>query len=137
MTPVGGIVRVQHHRNYLEVFGKAETIITCTCNRCLQTYNHRLMINTSEIIWLQEVVQEEIYLHIEKEVTVDDLVDSLSPEGYFEPGVWLYEQISLEVPQQQLCYANCAGIHTVINDSNNLVDSRWASLESLKNQFPT
>ena len=136
LTPVRGLIRVQHRGNYLEVFGKAETIITCNCNRCLQSYNHRLFINTSEIIWLEELSESEIDLPLEREVAVDDLVETLSPQGYFEPLVWLYEQMCLEIPQRQLCDANCPGIQTTSSNSNQLLDSRWASLEALKNQFP-
>lgn len=136
LTPVRGLIRIQHRGNYLEVSGKAETIITCTCNRCLQSYNHRLFLNTSEIIWLEELSESEIDLPLEREVAVDDLVETLSPQGYFEPLVWLYEQMCLEIPQRQLCDANCPGIQTTNSNSNQLLDSRWASLEALKNQFP-
>ena len=79
LTPVRGIIRIQHHGNYLEVSGKAEAIVTCTCNRCLQSYNHRLCINTSEIIWLEELSEQEIDLPLEREVGVDDLLETLPP----------------------------------------------------------
>ncbi|MDJ0618945.1 MAG: YceD family protein [Calothrix sp. MO_192.B10] len=135
LTPVRGLIRIQHHGNYLEVSGKAEAIITCTCNRCLQSYNHRLSVNTSEIIWLEELREEETDLPLEREVAVDDLVETLSPQGYFEPSVWLYEQMCLEIPQRQLCDTNCPGIQTTNSNCDRLSDSRWASLEALKNQL--
>ena len=50
--------------------------------------------------------------------------------------MWLYEQMCLEIPQRQLCDANCPGIQTTSSNSHQLLDSRWASLEALKNQFP-
>ena len=87
LTPVRGIIRIQHHGNYLEVSGKAETIITCTCNRCLQSYNHRLLVKISEIIWLEELDKEETDLPLEREVVMDDLVETLSPQGYFQARV--------------------------------------------------
>ncbi|MDJ0797638.1 MAG: YceD family protein [Calothrix sp. MO_167.B12] len=136
LTPVRGLIRIQHQGNYLEVSGKAEAIITCTCNRCLQSYNHRLLVNTSEIIWLEELREEETDLSLEREVAVDDLVETLSPQGYFEPSVWLYEQMCLQIPQRQLCDANCPGIQTTNSNRDRLSDSRWASLEALKNQLP-
>ncbi len=138
LTPVRGSIRVQHQGNYLQVSGKAEAIITCTCNRCLQQYNHRLVVDTSEIIWLDETANCEEDLPLEQEIGFDDLVETLSPRGYFYPSVWLYEQMCLEIPQRQLCDTNCPGIETSgINGSSKTTDSRWASLESLKKQFPS
>ncbi|WP_337884948.1 YceD family protein [Fischerella thermalis] len=138
LTPVRGRIRVQHCGNYLEVSGQAETIITCTCNRCLQNYNYRLVVDTSEIIWLDETVEQEVFLPLEREIAVEDLVETLSPHGYFDPGEWLYEQVCLEIPQRQLCDTNCPGIQPSHDPaSTSTVDSRWASLEALKKQLPS
>ncbi len=138
LTPIRGSLKVQHKGNYLEVSGKVETIITCTCNRCLQNYNHRLVVNTSEIIWLDETADNPEDLPLEREVSIEDLVESLSPEGYFYPGEWLYEQVCLAIPQRQLCAANCPGIQPDDSStSQTSVDGRWSSLEALKKQFPS
>jgi uncharacterized protein len=138
LTPVRGRIRVQHCGNYLEVSGQAETIITCTCNRCLQNYNHRLVVDTSEIIWLDESAEQEGSLPLEREIAVEDLVETLSPQGYFDPGEWLYEQVCLEIPQRQLCDTNCPGIQPSHDPaSTRAVDRRWASLEALKKQLPS
>ncbi|ARV57527.1 metal-binding protein [Nostocales cyanobacterium HT-58-2] len=137
LTPVRGHIRVQHQGNYLDVSGQAEAIMTCTCNRCLQNYNHRLTVDTKEIIWLDETANEVDDLPLEREIAFDDLVETLSPDGYFYPSEWLYEQMCLELPQRQLCDANCLGIQpSGESKSEKLIDSRWASLEALKNQFP-
>lgn len=137
LTPIRGRIRVQHHGNYLDVSGQAETIITCTCNRCLQNYNHRLTIDPNEIIWLDEAANETDDLPLEREVALDDLVETLSPQGYFYPDQWLYEQMCLELPQRQLCDPNCQGIQPSADSNfNHSVDRRWSSLESLKNQLP-
>lgn len=137
LTPVRGRVRVQHQANYLEVSGQAEAIITCTCSRCLQNYNHRLTVDTKEILWLDESADETDDLPLEREVALDDLIETLSPEGYFYPGEWLYEQMCLESPRRQLCDPNCQGIQPTAESSfNHSVDRRWSSLESLKNELP-
>lgn len=137
LTPVRGTVRVQHQVNYLEVSGQAETIITCTCNRCLQQYNQRLAVNTKEIIWLDTNADQLEDLPLEREVPVEDLVETVAPDGYFYPSEWLYEQMCLSIPQSQLCDRNCPGIlNTNANSSDNIVDSRWAALHNLKNQLP-
>ncbi|MDZ8185350.1 MAG: DUF177 domain-containing protein [Nostoc sp. ChiSLP02] len=141
LTPVRGRVRVQHHGNYLEVSGQAETIITCTCNRCLQQYNQRLGIDTKEIIWLDESANQLEDLPLEREVTMEDLVETLPPDGYFYPSEWLYEQMCLAIPQRQLCDRNCPGIPPINADTSEesvdkRVDNRWAGLEALKKQLP-
>ncbi|NES99621.1 MAG: DUF177 domain-containing protein [Sphaerospermopsis sp. SIO1G2] len=137
LTPVRGTVCVKHQGNYLEISGQAETIITCTCNRCLQQYNQRLAVNTTEIIWLDANADQLEDLPLEREVPIEDLVETVSPDGYFYPSEWLYEQICLAIPQSQLCDRNCSGIlNTNANGAEDIVDSRWAALKSLKNQLP-
>ena len=137
LTPVRGNIRVQHLGNYLQVSGQAEAIITCTCNRCLQNYNQRVVVDTKEIIWLDESANETEDLPLEREVPMEDLLETLSPEGYFYPNEWLYEQMCLAIPQRQLCDKNCSGI-TPSNASNSekLLDRRWAGLEALKKELP-
>jgi len=138
LTPVRGRIRVQHHSNYLEVSGQAEAIITCTCNRCLKNYNHRVMVETKEVIWLDEAANESDDLPLEREIALEDLIETLSPQGYFYPNEWLYEQMCLEIPQRQLCDFKCQGIQpNVASISDQPVDRRWASLEALKKELPS
>jgi uncharacterized protein len=135
LTPVQGTLQARHGGNFLEVKAKAEAIITLTCDRCLQQYNHRVIVNTSEIIWLQEpeVLDEPM---LEREVALDDLVESLSPQGHFQPEAWLYEQFCLSLPQRQLCDRQCQGIAFENPDvPAQPIDNRWASLQSFKDQL--
>ena len=137
LTPVRGRIRVQHHGNYLEVSAQAEAIVTLTCHRCLQQYNHRLLLDTSEMIWLDEAAEQPYDGPLEREVALDDLIETLPPQGYFHPSEWLYEQLCLEIPQRQLCDAQCAGIQTATpKGTEKPTDRRWASLEALKKQLP-
>lgn len=133
LTPVQGQMKVTHHGNYLEVSAQAETIMTLTCDRCLQQYNYRLNVDASELIWLEEPHDEPDLGLAEREVALADLVETLPPQGYFRPNEWLYEQLCLEIPQRQLCDQTCQGIpladQAVAQPS---VDRRWASLEALK-----
>ncbi|NJL62758.1 MAG: DUF177 domain-containing protein [Methylacidiphilales bacterium] len=141
LTPVRGIIRVRHCGNYLEVFANAEAIITCSCNRCLQQFNHRLAVDTSEVIWLDEAANQVDDLPLEREVPLEDLVESLLPQGYFYPSEWLYEQMCLAIPLRQLCDRNCQGITTTVEksqkSSEKKIDKRWASLEALRKQLPS
>lgn len=133
LTPVQGEVQVWHRGNYLEVKACAEAIITLSCDRCLQQYNHRLCIDTSELIWLQDEAAEAD-LPLEREVAYEDLIETLPPDGYFHPNEWLYEQLCLEIPHRQLCDRQCPGVE-LIEAPETLSDHRWASLEALKKQL--
>lgn len=136
LTPVQGIIKITHRGNYLEVKANAVAIVTLACDRCLQQYNHRVVVDTSEIIWLQEPVEDFVEEGIEQEVALEDLVESLSPNGYFHPDEWLYEQFCLALPQRQLCDQDCQGIQVQEQSKQAApIDRRWASLESLKDSL--
>ena len=133
LTPVQGQVRVTHQGTYLEVSARAETIMTLTCDRCLQRFNQRISVAASELIWLQEPVDEPTEEGTEREVALDDLIETLPPQGYFQPTQWLYEQLCLEIPHRKICDANCQGIEIRNNPpAAQPIDRRWASLESFK-----
>ncbi len=138
LTPVRGEVTLTHQRTYLHVKGRAETIVTLTCHRCLQNYNHRVAITPEELIWLQPD-PDPATLPMEREVGLDDLVETLPPNGHFAPATWLYEQICLALPQRQICDSACPGIDlsTQANPSTVApsVDSRWAVLSQLQQQL--
>lgn len=133
LTPVRGKITVQHRGNFLDVSGQAETILTLTCHRCLKQYNHRLKVDTSEIIWLDPAANQPDEGPVEREIPVEDLVETLPPDGYFDPGEWLYQQLCLEIPQRQICDTLCTGIEPAAPEtSEQSSDRRWASLEALK-----
>ncbi len=133
LTPVRGTMVVKHCSNYLEVEAQGETIITLTCDRCLQQYNHRLSVNTSELIWLAEKATEG-ELFASEEIALEDLSETLSSHGYFEPDTWLYEQFCLAMPMRQLCDTVCPGISSQWSREP-LIDSRWAGLANFKKQL--
>lgn len=135
LTPIRGQMTVSHRGNFLEINAKAETIVTLTCDRCLTQYNHRLSLDTSEIIWLDKNLDQDRFLPLEREVSIEDLSETLSVDGHFEPATWLYEQFSLLIPLRQLCSQDCQS--PVVNAAQNepQIDLRWASLEALKKQL--
>ena len=135
LTPIRGSLIVRHGGNFLEVSVKGETIVTLICDRCLQNYNHRLAIDTSELIWLEATNPNLDKLPLEREVSLEDLSETLAPNGHFESEQWLYEQFSLAMPLRRLCGKDCQGAATTTSETKHLVDSRWASLASLKEQL--
>ncbi|MBD1807075.1 DUF177 domain-containing protein [Microcoleus sp. FACHB-SPT15] len=136
LTPVRGRLKVRHQGNYLEVSAQAETIITLTCHRCLQQYNHRLKLDASELVWLDESANQPDAGPLERETALDDLVETLPPQGYFQPDTWLYEQLCLAIPPRQLCDQQCPGIQVTDTESASPTDRRWEALEALKRQLP-
>ncbi|MEB3295460.1 MAG: YceD family protein [Synechococcales bacterium] len=137
LTPVKGQVRVSHKGNYLDVAGQAETIVTLSCHRCLQQFNHRLQMTATEMIWLTdgEAPPDVNDLPFDEDLDVDAMVESLPKDGNFDAAGWVYEQLCLAMPQRQLCDANCAGIELPQTASQN-PDRRWAGLEVLRAQLP-
>ncbi|MDJ1169824.1 YceD family protein [Roseofilum sp. BLCC_M154] len=140
LMPVQGWMKMIHQGSYLEVKAIAETIITLKCDRCLQQYNHRLRAKAKELIWLDpnaDTLNDN--LPLEREVPLEDLVETLSPQGHFDPETWLYEQLCLRLPHRQLCDKNCPGIEVneeAAESADAGVDARWSALASLKDQFP-
>jgi uncharacterized protein len=134
LTPVRGKVIVKHGGTFLEVSAQVETIVTLTCDRCLRQFNHRLGLNTNEIIWLDTAAGEAYDGPLEVRTDVEELVESLPPDGHFQPDVWLYEQLCLAIPHRQLCDRDCAGITLVQSpvpepsDETVSLDSRWGIL---------
>jgi uncharacterized protein len=134
LTPVQGELTVKHCGNYLEVAANANAIVTLICHRCLQQYNHRLAVALAEVLWLQDEVEDVI--PCDRDLELDDLLESLSPTGNFDPGTWLYEQLCLALPLRQLCDQQCAGIPLPASETQ-AIDHRWAALANLKNQLPS
>jgi uncharacterized protein len=133
LTPVKGEMSVTHQGTYLEVKGSASAIVTLECDRCLQSYNTRIQVDTSEIVWLEEAASE---LALEREVELEDLIETLSPQGDFQPSEWLYEQMCLAIPQKKICRPDCEGIEIASNSPERAeIDHRWAALSALKQQL--
>ena len=137
LTPVRGKIRLRHGGTFLEVTAIAETIVTFTCDRCLKQYNNKLSVDTSELIWLEKEAEEEKVYPLEREVSVEDLAESLPATGHFQPETWLYEQLCLALPLRQICSTDCHS--PVIDDKidSNQGDSRWSILETLKGKLST
>ena len=138
LTPVSAKVQVTHKGNYLEVIGQADGIITLTCDRGLTQYNHRLSIDTTELVWFNEGggLTEMDELPIDKDLDLENMVETVPEDSDFDVSNWVYEQLALDFPYKKLCDADCGGIH--INEENKQPegDRRWAGLEALKGQLP-
>lgn len=132
LTPIRGLIALTHCGNYLEVSVQAEAIITLRCDRCLQNYNHRLSLDTSELIWLEANPDKLEIGSGEREVLLEDLSERLPVCGYFQPDSWLYEQLCLAMPLRQLCNKDCQVVDCNFSQSESPIDSRWASLANLK-----
>jgi uncharacterized protein len=135
LTPIRGNLQVRHGGNFLEITIKAETIVTLSCDRCLQNYNCRLAIDTSEIIWLEAIEPDLERFQLEREVSLEDLSETLPLDGHLDVEQWLYEQFSLAMPLRRLCGKDCQGAAKTTLETQHHTDSRWSSLASLKEQL--
>jgi len=134
LTPVKGQVKIRHGGTFLEVGVSAETIVNLTCDRCIQSYNYRLTLETSELIWLEAPTPET--LPPERELAWEDLSEQLPPDGDFDVDAWLYEQFTLALPLQRLCGKDCQP-PAVSQAEVAPTDRRWSALEILKEQLTT
>ncbi|MBD2232074.1 YceD family protein [Phormidium tenue] len=135
LTPVRGEMMITHQGTYLEVKARADTIVTLTCDRCLQAYNHRVALSAQEMIWLENE-PDPATLPLEREVAVEDLFETLPPNGHFYPETWLYEQICLALPMPQICDEDCPGIDLGGKGAKaEPLDHRWAALSQLQQQL--
>jgi uncharacterized protein len=132
LTPVKGTAKVTHRGNFLDVKAVAETIVTLSCDRCLQQYNHRLRADTSEIIWLKDAEFDLDNLPLDEDLQLEEMVETLPQNGRFDIEVWIYEQLCLALPPRQLCDQDCPGIEIA---PQVIVDQRWANLNTLRNQI--
>jgi uncharacterized protein len=136
LTPVRAEVSVRHGTTFLEIQGTANTIVTLSCDRCLQQYNHRVTVDAKEIIWLQEPTIPSDDDALEQEISPEDLVETLSPQGYFEPDTWIYEQVCLALPQRQICDPACQGLTAELPTAEAApIDERWSALAVLQQQL--
>jgi uncharacterized protein len=135
LVPVKGNISVRHGGNFLEIVSTAETITTLVCDRCLQHYNHRLAIDTSELIWLESELENVQDLPSEREVYLEDLSETLPSNGHFDPQAWLFEQLSLALPLRKICGADCPGASVKATIDEHYLDRRWSSLAALKEQL--
>jgi uncharacterized protein len=138
LTPVNAKVQVTHKGNYLEVIGQADGIITLTCDRCLTQYNHRLSIDTTELVWFNEGggLTEMDELPIDKDLDLENMVETVPEDGDFDVSNWVYEQLALDFPYKKLCDEDCSGIQVTEENKQPEGDRRWAGLEALKGQLP-
>lgn len=130
LTPVKGILTVSHGGNFLNVDIVAETIVTLICDRCLQSFNHRLKVETSELILLEHQSELNVNISLEREISIENLSETLNPQGYFEVENWIYQQISLAMPIRKLCGNDCNA--PTPKETEQIIDNRWATLQSLK-----
>ena len=145
LTPVRGELRAIHHGMVLEVEGQIATIVTLRCDRCLGSFNHPLAAEAKEILELNRELPGELAIAPPANPlgrmspsfngpllpNGEDLDDRLDPLGHFDPERWIFEQLSLRLPQVTRCGADCPGPATWSSESV-IPDPRWAALQGLQ-----
>lgn len=130
LTPVRGELRAVHHGTVLEVEGRAATIVTLRCDRCLAHFNHPLEASARELLELrQDTAGRPETGPIPLVPEGEDLDDRLDPQGCFDPERWLFEQLSLQLPLVNRCGADCPGPARWGSETA-VPDPRWAALRA-------
>ncbi|MEB3307661.1 MAG: DUF177 domain-containing protein [Cyanobacteriota bacterium] len=132
LTPVRGRLRALHRGELLELEGQATTIVTLSCDRCLQSFNHPLSFEVRELLRLGEqavgAAAEALHgLPFEP----DAYTETLDPEGVFDPAHWTFEQLSLQLPLVNRCASDCSGPFRWSSESGP-GDPRWAALRAYR-----
>ncbi len=130
LIPVEGQVRVSHHGHFLEAEAEANTIVTLTCYRCLQQFNHRLQLHFEEVLMIEV---SEVDLPEEMEIEPEDLTERIAPWDAFDVQDWIYQHLHLGVPPRLACQEDCPGMGITATEEP-LPDPRWAALRSLQQQ---
>jgi uncharacterized protein len=131
LTPVRGQMTVSHRGSFLEIKGHVQTITSLTCHRCLGQYNHRLEADIDEIVWLQAVAKAV-------DEDSEELDEHLPEDGTLDVYDLAYQHLSLNLPFQNICAQDCAGIlpsptdSEATNDPSDCLDHRWEALKKLK-----
>ncbi|MEX0589025.1 MAG: YceD family protein [Cyanobium sp.] len=131
LTPVRGHLQATHRGNMLEVEGKAETIVTLCCDRCLQHFNRPLRAADKELLWIGEPVEDPGKpVDLEGAGEEPELMEQLDPRGSFDPEHWIFQQLQLQLPIVNHCGKHCPGPATWSSDSSG-VDPRWRALQDM------
>ena len=141
LTPVRGEIIAEHKGNVLAVMGRLSTIVTLTCDRCLNQFNRQLSCSPSELIWLGETAPSESECQESEAIAaMEGLVECLDPRGSFDPQQWAFEQLNLQLPVVNHCGEHCEGPPyqaeaTASGPSHPTVsDPRWNALRQLQSE---
>ena len=137
LTPVRGSISAEHRGNVLAVEGQLSTIVSLSCDRCLQQFNQQLECEPSELIWLGDAPPTDEQLQHSQEIAaMEGLVEVLNPRGTFDPQQWAFEQLNLLLPVVNFCGDHCPGPPGLttgdLQASQQVVDPRWQALRSLQ-----
>lgn len=94
LGPIEGEVTLHHGGSFLEVIVKAKAIMTLVCDRTLVQFNHKLVVDTKDIVALANPIE----LPKEQELGLEELTESYPPNGTFPLKFWIYEQLCLAIP---------------------------------------
>jgi uncharacterized protein len=149
---VHGDLWLEHLGDGLQVSALVHTELQLCCDRCLNPFVSPLRVEVQELLPLQSRDTAARTANpspglaaapasarpgstastapLAGEATTllpDDLEEQLDPRGSFDPEHWLFEQISLRLPQVNRCGAQCPGPATW-SSSPAAADPRWAAL---------
>ena len=118
------------------VRGKVRADVSLDCARCLEPITKHI-----DVLFDDTFVDASETRAAETEIDIDELDESLVPEGKIDVTEVIREQVLLALPEQIFCREDCKGLCPKCGANRNLidckcaddeVDPRWAALKNLK-----
>ena len=133
--PVKGWLKALHRGDDLWLEAEATATVELICDRCLKSYPQPLEAQVNESISLQSGGPDA---ELEELDGAEAPLETLDPNGRFDPEHWLFEQLNLQLPLKRLCSPDCPGLlpeqEISPAPSTEVVDPRWAQLQQLKGE---
>ncbi len=106
--PIQGTISAELNDDFLVLQGRLATLLKLTCDRCLRAFNQGIECNPKELIRVGEASLPQRALS-PKTPNLYSWVESLDPQGYFNPERWTFEQLTLGLPLLNTCGKECPG----------------------------
>lgn len=136
-TPVVGELEVTRTGHGVLVKGRAKTITTLVCGRCLESFQYQLEAAFREDFALAP----DADVPSKGSVDVSDAAEAVGPGGELDVGELIRELLLLAVPMVPLCTPTCRGLcpqcganwnRMTCTCSQHTIDPRLAPLQQFK-----
>lgn len=108
--PIKAKLYFKIYDNIMEIKGNVNGIISLACNRCLKENDYKFLYEINEFYALNSLLDE---YPEEYEIKEGNFINDLNGEKEFDINKFLYEIITINLPNNYVCDINC-----IENDEN-------------------
>lgn len=135
VAPVTGEVRFQRTNQGILASGTADTVVRLQCVRCLEAFEQPVHVDFAEM-FLPTI---EVLSGRPMPAVTEDQGFAIDAHHQLDLTEMLRQQFILNLPDQPLCRADCAGLCPVCGNNRNITpctceteaDARWSALAHL------